>query len=225
MKLLGMTTATVFFSLLCSAPVNGESPPDSDNTNLLLYRYDMCLDHQLSLLIRPNLANPKLYSLIDLADDDAAKLIKTQCAESRSQLLSEATDPGKARQVFDALVTDREQRILANIARVRPILNSTVESYNVRGPRPAVPLTERGITADDYPASALRNREQGKSTATFTVGTDGRVSECTATGAPESLNTTTCWIIQKRWRYAPALDKNNQPISETRTKSIVFLMQ
>ena len=51
----------------------------------------------------------------------------------------------------------------------------------------------------------------------FTVGIDGRVSGCTVTRSSgyALLDTTTCRLIEKRFRYHPARDAQGQPVAET----------
>ena len=62
------------------------------------------------------------------------------------------------------------------------------------------------FSTDDYPASALRNEEQGTTGVRITVGTDGRVADCQVTSSSGSaaLDTATCSIIRRRAKYTPA---------------------
>lgn len=76
------------------------------------------------------------------------------------------------------------------------------------------------ITDDDYPPSAQRNDEAGVSVARFTVGTDGRVSGCSASGASPTLDAETCRLIERRFKYKPALDENGNPITASDTRRI-----
>jgi protein TonB len=74
----------------------------------------------------------------------------------------------------------------------------------------------------DYPPAALRREEQGTVRASFTIGTDGRVTNCTIVQSSGStaLDSTTCRIIQSRFRYDPARDAFGNPVSETRTQPV-----
>jgi protein TonB len=80
------------------------------------------------------------------------------------------------------------------------------------------------ITDDDYPASALRAEASGTTVARFTVGPDGRVTSCSVTGSSgnSALDSTTCSLIQRRFRYRPAIGADGNPTSETKTQRIVW---
>jgi protein TonB len=86
-------------------------------------------------------------------------------------------------------------------------------------------VARSGGSIDDsfYPPSAIRNEEQGTSRATFVIGTDGRVQSCNASGATSTLDTETCRQILK-WRFKPALDTNGQPIAESRTQNVRWVL-
>jgi len=78
------------------------------------------------------------------------------------------------------------------------------------------------FSTDDYPQSALRNEEQGTTAVRLTVGTDGRVTDCTITSGSGStaLDTATCNILRRRARFTPAKDQAGNPISDTATARI-----
>ena len=71
------------------------------------------------------------------------------------------------------------------------------------------------FSTDDYPPSALRNEETGTTAVRLTIGTDGRVSDCTVTASSGStaLDNATCNIIRRRARYTPAQDQAGNPIT------------
>jgi periplasmic protein TonB len=89
-------------------------------------------------------------------------------------------------------------------------------------PKVAQKAVQRGgsITNDDYPPSAVRNEESGVSVATFTVGTDGKVTSCNASGASATLDAEACKLIIRRFRFKAALDASGSPIEETKTQRI-----
>lgn len=81
---------------------------------------------------------------------------------------------------------------------------------------PAVPTRSQvgWISSDDYPLEALRDESQGFSYIVWTVGLDGRVSDCqvaVSSGDPV-LDATACKAITRRARYTPAIDRNGQPV-------------
>jgi protein TonB len=73
------------------------------------------------------------------------------------------------------------------------------------------------INENDYPREAIRAHQSGKVQMRFTVGTNGRVSDCTITkssGSP-SLDATTCRLILQRFRYEPSRDAQGRPYADT----------
>ena len=71
------------------------------------------------------------------------------------------------------------------------------------------------IDEDDYPRSAYRERAGGSVTARLTVGMDGRVTRCTVTRSSghAGIDATTCGLIERRFRYEPARDRNGRPVA------------
>jgi protein TonB len=80
------------------------------------------------------------------------------------------------------------------------------------------------ITDDYYPNAALRAEAQGTTTARFTIGPDGRVTSCSVAGSSgnASLDSTACNLIQRRFRYRPAIGADGNPTSETKTQRITW---
>lgn len=93
-------------------------------------------------------------------------------------------------------------------------------------PRPVVAtratLRSGSISDEDYPPAAVRNEEAGTSVATFTIGTDGRVTSCNASGASASLDAETCKLILRRFRFKPAKDASGANIAETKTQRVTW---
>jgi periplasmic protein TonB len=83
-------------------------------------------------------------------------------------------------------------------------------------------LRSGSISDEDYPPSAIRNEEAGTSVANFTIGTDGRVVSCNASGAGASLDAETCKLIMRRFRYKAALDTSGAPIEESKTQRVTW---
>jgi TonB family protein len=69
---------------------------------------------------------------------------------------------------------------------------------------------------DDYPAVAMRNREEGMVGFRLDVGANGRVSNCTITqsSASASLDNATCRLLTARARFTPARDLAGNPVSD-----------
>lgn len=70
----------------------------------------------------------------------------------------------------------------------------------------------------DYPREARKARAEGRVVVRFSVGTDGRARTCAVTrssGTP-ALDTVTCRLIEARYRYRPARDRDGTPVEEQR---------
>ncbi|MCF2514490.1 energy transducer TonB [Sphingomonas sp. G124] len=78
------------------------------------------------------------------------------------------------------------------------------------------------FSTDDYPQSAIRNEEQGTTAVRLSIGTDGRVTDCSITGSSGSsaLDAATCNILRRRARFTPAKDQAGNPISDTFSQRI-----
>ena len=91
--------------------------------------------------------------------------------------------------------------------------------------RPAEPDIERGarITVGDYPDGSIRLGEQGMTTVEYVVDETGGVKpgscRVTATSRYRRLDERTCYLIETRFRFKPAL-RDGQPVPEVRTQSI-----
>jgi protein TonB len=70
---------------------------------------------------------------------------------------------------------------------------------------------------DYYPPAAIRAGAQGRVTARLTVGTDGRVVDCTITSSSgnQDLDDAVCSISRRRVKFTPAKDTNGNPITST----------
>jgi protein TonB len=82
------------------------------------------------------------------------------------------------------------------------------------------------VSNDDYPQAAIRAEEQGTTRFRLTVGTDGRVSNCEITGSSgsSSLDRTTCDLMRRRARFTPAKDQAGNPIGDTHSASIRWVL-
>ena len=68
----------------------------------------------------------------------------------------------------------------------------------------------------DYPAEALRRREQGDAAYVLDVDATGRVSACRIIGSSGSaiLDETTCRILRERARFTPARDRRGRAVPD-----------
>lgn len=91
-------------------------------------------------------------------------------------------------------------------------------------PAVATKAVQRGgsISDEDYPPSSIRNEEAGTAVARFTIGTDGRVTQCSASGASPALDAETCKLIMRRFRYKPAQDAGGNPVQETKSQRVTW---
>ena len=72
------------------------------------------------------------------------------------------------------------------------------------------------FTAEDYPATALQNREEGTVQAKLTIDPNGRVSACKVVRSSgyATLDNATCSILERGARFAPARDAAGKPIED-----------
>ena len=83
------------------------------------------------------------------------------------------------------------------------------------------------VSDSDYPASALRNEEQGTTGFRLTVGPNGRVTDCqiTSSSGSSALDQATCRIMRSRARFTPARDNTGQPTTDTVNNRITWRIQ
>ena len=82
------------------------------------------------------------------------------------------------------------------------------------------------FSGDDYPPSAQRSGDQGTTAVRLTIGTDGRVSDCsvTASSGSGSLDSATCSIIKRRARFTPAKDQAGGPTTGSYSQRIKWVL-
>ena len=76
----------------------------------------------------------------------------------------------------------------------------------------------------DYPDAAVKAGEQGYVTVSFTIGTDGRMADCTVVRSSgyARLDAIPCKVLTKRARFKPAKDASGAPTVTHRTTSMSF---
>jgi protein TonB len=114
-----------------------------------------------------------------------------------------------------------------NIPPVAPPVIAPPRPPTPPAPRQSEPKSLVGslqglIQTEDYPPSALDNNEQGTVSVTLTVGPSGRVTGCSPSGGPSSLQSVTCRLLTARARFSPAQDGSGNPISSTTSARITW---
>ena len=91
-------------------------------------------------------------------------------------------------------------------------------------PPPAPAGLSSYFSNDDYPAEALRRREQGTVSFRIAISETGRVSDCQILGSSGSvsLDEATCGIARERLRFRPASDAAGDPVSDTKDFRVVW---
>lgn len=76
-----------------------------------------------------------------------------------------------------------------------------------------------------YPPEALALQAQGTTTIVWTIGTDGRVSQCrvAVTSGDDSLDAASCAKV-KSARYTPAIGKNGKPMESHSTARVTWVL-
>ena len=92
----------------------------------------------------------------------------------------------------------------------------------------AVPKGNPGnwATTNDYPSRALREEREGVTGFRVTIGTDGRVTDCSVTSSSghSDLDAAACENIRRRARFTPASDSEGQPITDTYSNRVRWVI-
>lgn len=81
-------------------------------------------------------------------------------------------------------------------------------------------------TSNDYPSRALREEREGTTGFRVSVGTDGKVIDCSITsssGSPD-LDAATCDNVRRRARFTPATDGDGNPTNGSYTNRIRWVI-
>lgn len=154
-----------------------------------------------------------LYSVNLRAEEFAAK------PPEKSVALS--TNEGSYRFAVDSIPA-----VLAELEKCRLDL---LGMYNADGAnvsqaaKPKKPLASL-FSADDYPAVAITGRDQGRVTVSLLVDKAGMVADCSvdSSAGAASLDTMSCYIIQQRATFAPALGSDGKPVRSTFSQAIIW---
>lgn len=100
------------------------------------------------------------------------------------------------------------------------------EQLRIATPAQPIQSVNDWIGTDDYPPDALLRESQGAVTITWTIDTEGRITNCgvAATSGDPALDSAACATITKRGRYKPAIDKDGKPIAVHSTRRVVWLL-
>ena len=95
-----------------------------------------------------------------------------------------------------------------------------------RGASPNNQGSWAGRIQSDYPSRAQRANEEGTVRMQITVGANGRVSACRVTGSSgsSSLDEAACRGMERYARYNPALNAAGDPISDTLSAAIRYVL-
>ena len=80
------------------------------------------------------------------------------------------------------------------------------------------------VTNEDYPASALRSEEQGRTAFRLAVAADGRPSACTVTASSGSraLDDAACRLLMRRARFVAARDADGNAVTGSYANSFLW---
>ncbi|MBN8807778.1 MAG: energy transducer TonB [Sphingomonas sp.] len=79
---------------------------------------------------------------------------------------------------------------------------------------------------DNYPPEAIRAGAQGRVVARLSIGTDGRVTDCSITSSSgnSALDSAVCRISKSRVRFTPAQDEAGNPIASSYTLPVRWVL-
>lgn len=191
---------------------NGEEYPDA-------WAYGLRIDHEDGRItaLRMQLMGDEFMS--DFANAGGVAL---RMGETRLAILSLRGTRAVA-QRLSRCAADGFRRYPPDPFRstTRQSSSTTAPSAGSANPQPRTNLASY-VSNDDYPASALRAGEEGRTSFRLTVGPSGRVLDCAVTISSGSLalDNATCRIMRSRARFTPARDASGSPITGTAESSI-----
>ena len=86
----------------------------------------------------------------------------------------------------------------------------------------------QGLIRDsDYPQAAIDNDEQGTVSVVLSIGTTGRVTNCSvaSSSGSRSLDSTTCRILTSRAKFTPGRDSSGNPTTGTFRQRITWRLE
>lgn len=96
----------------------------------------------------------------------------------------------------------------------------------LRQPKGVTPLWT-WFRAEDYPLAAARQNKSGPVVVRYTVGVDGKVTECVPVVSADdpALDSRTCQLLKQRGRFEPALDTNGKPIAVNQIQTVTWSLE
>ncbi len=104
--------------------------------------------------------------------------------------------------------------------------------YNADGTRireeatPVKPITKL-YSSEDYPSAALRGSDQGTVAMSLLIDETGKVMDCSVDGSAgaATLDTMSCYVIQERASFRPAIGTDGKPARSVWTQRITWRLR
>lgn len=173
--------------------------------------YVDCVRYRIRSLSDGDRSLKNYFPLLSLSDEEIRIRLQNLCPGSGPSGLKVVDQPN----IIGAL-----DKFLRNR---RAELGKALEAINAPGPQAAITLRSLVLSTDDYPPDALKKGEQGVSELTYTIGTEGIITRCKATGASRTLDTKSCEYAINRMAFFPARNGEGKPIEETRTQTVTWV--
>jgi TonB family protein len=115
------------------------------------------------------------------------------------------------------------------VAALRACNDDLLRSWGID---PAAPLNQPAkqisgsIDSEDYPNESSSNEEAGTVVTRFTVTAEGRVINCgvVVSSGHRRLDGHTCGLISERFRYQPALGKDDRPVASMAVRTVTWVL-
>lgn len=159
--------------------------------------YAMSLPKRPERLIRWFDGNPEIMS--GITDTQRIRL----ASGDRIDIIMQWTNGRAALEALHACHTDLLKSWGVDVDAMR----------GVKAPPEPLGTAARWATTDDYPAAAMRDKQEGDITFQLGISAAGAVENCTILHSSNvaALDETTCRLMRARARFSPALDANDRP--------------
>ena len=125
-----------------------------------------------------------------------------------SQVLWNCLHTARAGELEDGDQSDASEQEAASDDKAEKV------AEDLSAPPVKIDASEPWFAGEDFPDSAVRDGRQGDVRYDLTVGADGKVVGCQASGPPNSpdLESATCTAVMTRARFKPALNAAGAPV-------------